>query len=91
MARLTKWDSVEFLEDEELISGYLDAAMETGDKEHILYCISQALRARAINQLVTETGIDRDKLCEMFLDSGKLTETATKKVCKALSAPVAVS
>ena len=92
MARLTKWDSVEILDNEEVISSYLNDAVETGDKDFIINCLDKVLRARAINRIAADTGIDRDKVYKIFAESAKTTRTTVIKVAKAvIGAPVAVS
>jgi probable addiction module antidote protein len=86
MARLTKWDSVEFLEDEEAIELYLNETIEEGDKALILHALSQVSRARTINQIATETGMDREKVYQMFADGGSKTNKTT--VIKAAKAAI---
>lgn len=87
MAPTKRFDPARFLDDEEMISGYLQRAVESGDKEHLLACLSDALRARSINQLALDTGIGRKKLCDIFLSSGlgqKPSKTVIVKVAKAI-------
>ena len=66
---MTRSDSVEFLDSEEAIVAYLQAAAEEGDSKFYLKCLSKAMRACAINQLAEATGIDRDQIYETFSDS----------------------
>jgi probable addiction module antidote protein len=81
--KLTRWDSAEFLDTEEAIGLYLRKAMERGNKEHILNCLSDAMRARNINQLAKDTGIDREKIYEMF-SGAKAAKTTVVKAAKAV-------
>lgn len=88
MERLTRWDSAEFLEDEEDIVGYLRLAVERGDEAHFVFCLSNAIRARAINQLAKETGVAREKIYELFSPDAKPSKATIAKVTKVVSAPL---
>ena len=97
MVTISRYDSVDYLGNDEAIAEYLQAALEREDDAHLRRCLAKATRARAINQLVTETGIDRQTLCDMFLET---TDEATKapdishdvivKVAKSFAVPVPV-
>jgi len=92
MVRLTRFDSVDYLEDEEAIGLYLKEAIATGDKGLILYSLSQVSRARIINQITADTGMSRVEVCKMFKEGAKPTKTTVIKAAKAaIVAPVAVS
>jgi len=82
MARLTKWDGAEYLEDEGAIAELLELAMKRGDKAHLLNCLDCAIRARNINRLAEETGISREKIFEMFSEA-KAAKSTVVKVAKA--------
>jgi len=82
MAKLTKWDGAEYLEDEEAIAELLRLAMKRGDKGHLLNCLDCAIRARNINRLAEETGISREKIFEMFSEA-KAPKATVVKVAKA--------
>jgi probable addiction module antidote protein len=89
MARLTKWDGAEYLEDEEAIAELLRLAMKRGDKAHLLNCLDCAIRARNINQLAKETGLGREKIFEMFSEA-KAAKATVVKVAKAFMGDPAV-
>jgi len=89
MARLTRWDGAEYLEDEDAIAELLTLAMKRGDKGHILNCLDCAIRARNINRLAEETGISREKIFEMF-SVAKAPKAAVVKVAKAFIAEPAI-
>jgi probable addiction module antidote protein len=71
MVTLSKFDSVDYLDSDEAISEYLIAALECGDEAHTKHCLADAAKAKTINQLAKETGIDRAELCRMFADDGE--------------------
>ena len=74
---LKDFDSVEYLKDEEAIAMYLRYTPEEGepDEEFQAQCLTNAIRARAINQLAATTGIDRKLVYEII--SGYRHDSAT--------------
>ena len=65
---------------EEAIAAYLEPIEEENETEEFRFkCLETAIRARAINQLAEKTGIDRDQICEMFIN-GKLDLGITAKL-----------
>ncbi|MCL1894371.1 MAG: putative addiction module antidote protein [Holophagaceae bacterium] len=93
MVTLSKYDSVEFLDSEEAIAEYLSAAMEHDNEAHLRLCLADATRARAINQLAKETGIDRDTIYNMLSSdpspkATKISPDAIIKVAKAFAVPM---
>ena len=73
-----RYDSVEYLDSEEMIVGYLQCAAEDNNEEFYLQCLEKVARARAINQLAEETGINRQTIYEMFSSSKPNHEVITK-------------
>jgi DNA-binding phage protein len=52
--------------------------------------LAEAAKARAINQLAKETGVDRLELCRMFAQSGEATAPSPEsiaRVAKAFAVP----
>jgi probable addiction module antidote protein len=97
MVTLSRYDSVDYLDSNEGIAEYLQAAMERGDEKHLCRCLAKATKARAINQLAKETGIDRKALCRMLDEDGdssaevpSVSPDAIARVAKAFAVPVSV-
>jgi probable addiction module antidote protein len=100
MVTISRWNVLDRLDSEERIMGYLAAAVkdiEEGecDAGFFLACLADAAKARAINQLAKETGIDRKRLCSLGMeDSGadapKIDAGAFVRVTRAFAAPVQV-
>jgi probable addiction module antidote protein len=90
MLKHRRFDEAEYLKNDGMIAEYLRLAAERGDETHYLDCLSDALRARSINQLANETGIDRDKLWKLFAGGAKPAKVTLAKVSKAISAPAPV-
>ena len=102
MVTLRRWNILEHLHNEEEIAGYLEAAItdiEEGECDSSFFplCLADAAKARAINQLAKETGIDRKIFCDMFLEDSdartkapEISTDAIKRVTRAFAVPVQV-
>jgi len=62
------YDSVEYLINEDSIAAYLQTAAGQNDEEFYVECLDKVMRARAINQIAETTGIDRNRIYQMFSD-----------------------
>jgi len=71
-----RWNILERLKNEEKIKKFLAAALEEAPDDALFLsrCFIKAAQARAINQLVAETGINRQLLCDLFLDRSDVDE-----------------
>ena len=56
------YDAAEFLDTDEDIVAYLNAALEDGDPSLVSAALGDVARARGMTQLAHETGITRDGL-----------------------------
>lgn len=79
----TKWDTAEFLENEEDIAEYLNAALEDGDPSLLAVALGNVARARGMTQLSKETGITRDGLYKALCETGNPSFATVQKVIKA--------
>ena len=70
MKTATKWDASEYLETEEDMATYLNAAMEDGDTSVIAAALGDIARAKGMTQLSKETGITRDGLYKALSPTG---------------------
>ena len=98
---LSDWNILEHLDSEEEIVGYLEgvaADIEEGVCEPAFFpvALADAAKARLINQLVRNAGIDRQFLCDMFLDTldkpdaPEINRDVVVKVVEAFAVPVPV-
>jgi probable addiction module antidote protein len=69
MVTFRRWEIVEQLDSEDEIRTFLESAMKDGGLGSLPRALAKAAKARSINQLAAETGVDRHTLCTMFLDS----------------------
>lgn len=79
------YDAAEFLDTDEDIVAYLNAALEDGDPSLVSAALGDVARARGMTQLAHETGITRDGLYKALSPSGNPSFATVQKVVRALS------
>jgi len=93
MVTVSRWNTLEYLDSEEEITGFLEAVIEEGGAAQLPRALAKAAQARFINQLAKETGIDRKSLCGVFLDGGNAAPSDpdfVEKLARAFSIAVPV-
>ena len=78
------YDAAEFLDTDEDIVAYLNAALEDGDPSLVSAALGDGARARGMTQLAHETGITRDGLYKALSPSGNPSFATVQKVVRAL-------
>lgn len=78
------YDAAEFLDTDEVIVAYLNAALEDGDPSLVSAALGDVARARGMTQLAHETGITRDGLYKALSPSGNPSFATVQKVVRAL-------
>lgn len=78
------YDAAEFLDTDEDIVAYLNAALEDDDPSLLAAALGDVARARGMTQLARETGITRDGLYKALSPSGNPSFATVQKVVKAL-------
>ena len=81
---LKKFDVVEFLEDEEDIQEYLNAAIEEDDTKYLFKALGNIARARNISQLSKEVGMSRAGIYKALSGEGNPSFQTVSKITKAL-------
>ena len=81
---LKKFDVVEFLEDEEDIQEYLNAAIEEDDTKYLFKALGNIARARKISQLSKEVGMSREGIYKALSGEGNPSFQTVSKITKAL-------
>jgi probable addiction module antidote protein len=92
---LSDWDILESLDSEHEIGLYLQAAIKDIDEgecdaSFFFDALADAAKARAVNQLAKDTGIDRLELCKMFAQGGEAPPPSLEsmaRVAKAFAVP----
>lgn len=86
-----KWDASEYLDTNEDIAAYLNAALEDGDPALITAALGDVARAKGMTQLSKETGITRDGLYKALSPTGNPSFDTVCKVIKAFGLKLDVS
>lgn len=60
--KLDRFDAVDYLQTEEDIQDYLEAAAQEGDDAHLLRALNTAARARGIAAMSKQIGVNRTSL-----------------------------
>ncbi|EDQ2484942.1 putative addiction module antidote protein [Salmonella enterica subsp. enterica serovar Oranienburg] len=81
---LKKFDVVEFLEDEEDIQAYLNAAIEEDDTKYLFKALGNIARARNMSQLSKEVGMSREGIYKALSGEGNPSFQTVSKITKAL-------
>ena len=84
MKKALTYDAAEFLETDEDIVAYLNAALEDGDPSLVSAALGDIARARGMTQLAKDTGITRDGLYKALSPTGNPSFSTVQKVVKAL-------
>lgn len=83
MKTATSWDASKYLETEEDMAAYLNAALEDGDASVIAAALGDIARTKGMTQLSKETGITRDGLYKALSPAGNPSFDTVQKVVRA--------
>ena len=64
--KLTEWNILDDLDDDEKMTLYLEAAAEDPDPNFIIMALNDVARAKGINKLAREMGVSRESLYKSF-------------------------
>jgi len=79
-----KWDVTEFLDSEEAIMAYIEAAFEDGDPAIIKKALGEVARARGMTAIAREAGVTREALYKALSEDGDPRLSTLMGVMKAL-------
>lgn len=86
-----KWDASEHLDSDEMISAFVDAALEDGDPALITAAIGDVARARGMTAIARDAGVSRESLYKALTSEGNPEFATIVKVLKALQLRLSVS
>ena len=78
------YDTAEYLETEEDMAAYLQAALEDGDPAIVIHALGNIARARGMAQIARETGLRRESLYKALSPDGNPEFATVLKVVRAL-------
>ncbi len=91
MKKAAIYDAAEFLETDEDVVAYLNAAFEDGDPALVSAALGDIARARGMTQLAKDTGITRDGLYKALSPTGNPSFSTVQKVVNALGYKLGVA
>lgn len=78
------FDVADYLEDEQTIAEYLNAALDDPNPEMLLVAVKNIARARGMTELAHETGLGRESLYKALSEGAKPRYDTVFKVLRAL-------
>lgn len=78
------WDVTEYLESEEDMAAYLEAALEEGDPALVAAALGDIARAKGMTQIAREAGLGRESLYKALSAEGNPEFSTILKVVRAL-------
>ena len=78
------YDAAEYLETEEDMAAYLQAALEEGDAALVIHALGNIARARGMSQIARQTGLGRESLYKALSPGGNPEFATVLKVVHAL-------
>ena len=89
--KLKAFDVTEWLDSEEMIAEYLNAALEEGDTEYFLKALGHVAKARGMTQIAKNSGLGRASLYKA-LSGGRSPKFSTiQKITEAMGVHLKVS
>lgn len=85
-----KWDVTEYLDSEEAIFAYIEAAFEDGDPELIKKALGDVARARGMTAMAKEAGVTREALYKALSEKGDPKLSTLLGVARALGVKLTV-
>lgn len=82
--KLIPFDASAYLDNEETIAEYLNAAFDQGDTDLMLAAIGDVAKARGMAQIARDTGLGRESLYKALQPGAKPRFDTVMKVMKAL-------
>ena len=81
---IAPFDAADYLDDEETIAEYLNAALEDPNPDLFLTAVKDVARARGMAQLARDTGLGRESLYKALTPGAKPRYDTVLKVVRAL-------
>jgi probable addiction module antidote protein len=82
--KTTRWDPVDYLDDDAALLGYLEAALEDGDATLVTAALGDIARAKGMTAVAEITGLGRESLYKALSSTGNPDLSTVLKVVKAL-------
>lgn len=84
MKDVAPFDVVDYLDDEQVIAEYINAALEDENPELLLQAIADVAKARGMTQLAKSTGLGRESLYKALAPGAKPRYDTVLRLLRAL-------
>jgi probable addiction module antidote protein len=84
------FDAAEYLDDDETIHAYIEAALETSDPGFIAQALGTVARARGMTQIAKDAGLSRESLYKALGAEGNPEFGTVLKVLQALGLKLSI-
>ena len=78
------WDAADYLEEEEDVVAYLEAAFEDGDPQLITAALGDIAKSRGMTNVALKSGLGRESLYKALSTNGNPSLATVLKVMQAL-------
>ena len=78
------WDAADYLEEEEDVVAYLEAAFEDGDPQLITAALGDIAKSRGMTKVALKSGLGRESLYKALSTNGNPSLATVLKVMQAL-------
>ena len=85
------WDVTRYLDSDEAMAAYLDAALEEDDATLLAAALGDIARAKGMTQIARETGLGRESLYKALSPDGNPEFGTVQKVVRSLGLKLHVS
>ena len=83
-AQIRRFDAADYLDSDETIVAYIDAALEEGSSDVLLAAIADVAKARGMSRLASDAGVGRESLYKALAPGAKPRYETILKVLGAL-------
>jgi probable addiction module antidote protein len=85
------YDSADFLNDDEAVAEYIEAALEENDPKFIAKALGVVARAKGMSEIARETGLSRESLYKALSAEGNPEFATVLAVLRALKLRLSVA
>ena len=89
--KTSPYDSAEYLDTDEAIAEYIEAALEENDPKFIAKALGIVARAKGMSEIARETGLSRESLYKALSTEGNPEFATVLAVLKALKLRLSVA
>jgi probable addiction module antidote protein len=89
--KIARFDAADYLDSEEAIAAYLNAALEEGDPDLLIAAIADVAKARGIAKVASDAGLGRESLYKTLSPGSKPKLETIFKLLHALGVKLVAS